>query len=240
MIELETYHPTVFSRTQALASQLSTTEGRVRLDSHGSEITHRISAPPAYQIRHPEPMTAGGVFFGNVGRLISVLYSCSHPLPKHSRSSSPASCSALLPTMLVASSDDRPSQTAHPQLILPATSTSLSSTVASSPALDPPSRKGSLTKRKRGLDVASDSTDSNAQTMTTRTRDGPKKKKANRACFLCQKAHLTCDDCVYLPHLLFTYFISPFPCERVCRPGHTSLVILVNKTSVVILCSNLV
>ncbi|KAI0743477.1 hypothetical protein C8Q80DRAFT_841015 [Daedaleopsis nitida] len=27
-----------------------------------------------------------------------------------------------------------------------------------------------------------------------RTRDGPKKKKANRACFHCQKAHLTCDD----------------------------------------------
>ena len=30
---------------------------------------------------------------------------------------------------------------------------------------------------------------------TPRTRDGPKKKKANRACFHCQKAHLTCDDC---------------------------------------------
>ncbi|KAF5393236.1 hypothetical protein D9757_000744 [Collybiopsis confluens] len=27
-----------------------------------------------------------------------------------------------------------------------------------------------------------------------KARDGPKKKKANRACFHCQKAHLTCDD----------------------------------------------
>lgn len=28
-----------------------------------------------------------------------------------------------------------------------------------------------------------------------KSRDGPKKKKANRACAHCQKAHLTCDDC---------------------------------------------
>lgn len=28
-----------------------------------------------------------------------------------------------------------------------------------------------------------------------KNRDGPRKKKANRACFHCQKAHLTCDDC---------------------------------------------
>jgi hypothetical protein len=27
-----------------------------------------------------------------------------------------------------------------------------------------------------------------------KSRDGPKKKKANRACAHCQKAHLTCDD----------------------------------------------
>ncbi|KIK91626.1 hypothetical protein PAXRUDRAFT_830673 [Paxillus rubicundulus Ve08.2h10] len=29
---------------------------------------------------------------------------------------------------------------------------------------------------------------------TGKRRDGPKKKKANRACAHCQKAHLTCDD----------------------------------------------
>lgn len=33
-----------------------------------------------------------------------------------------------------------------------------------------------------------------------KARDGPKKKKANRACFHCQKAHLTCDDCKYSSH----------------------------------------
>ncbi|KAI0790811.1 hypothetical protein C8Q75DRAFT_716588 [Abortiporus biennis] len=48
-------------------------------------------------------------------------------------------------------------------------------------------------KRKRPNDGASDSNDSSSQ-QTGRTRDGPKKKKANRACFHCQKAHLTCDD----------------------------------------------
>jgi hypothetical protein len=48
-------------------------------------------------------------------------------------------------------------------------------------------------KRKRTGDTASDSAESSSQ--PARTRDGPKKKKANRACFHCQKAHLTCDDC---------------------------------------------
>ncbi|KAI0663538.1 transcription activator of gluconeogenesis ERT1, partial [Cubamyces menziesii] len=47
-------------------------------------------------------------------------------------------------------------------------------------------------KRKRTTDGASDSADGSAP--APRTRDGPKKKKANRACFHCQKAHLTCDD----------------------------------------------
>ena len=49
-------------------------------------------------------------------------------------------------------------------------------------------------KRKRSTDAPSD-TESSSSHPTTRTRDGPKKKKANRACFHCQKAHLTCDDC---------------------------------------------
>jgi len=54
------------------------------------------------------------------------------------------------------------------------------------------SRKPPAPKRKRTADAASDSADSASQ--PPRTRDGPKKKKANRACFHCQKAHLTCDD----------------------------------------------
>ncbi|PSR98922.1 hypothetical protein PHLCEN_2v4242 [Hermanssonia centrifuga] len=65
-----------------------------------------------------------------------------------------------------------------------------STITANSSALE--QKKKPLCKRKRTTDAASD-TDSTSH--TTRTRDGPKKKKANRACFHCQKAHLTCDDC---------------------------------------------
>ncbi|KAJ4483231.1 transcription activator of gluconeogenesis ERT1 [Lentinula aciculospora] len=46
------------------------------------------------------------------------------------------------------------------------------------------------TKRKRN-DVQEPSGPDSA---SKKARDGPKKKKANRACFHCQKAHLTCDD----------------------------------------------
>ncbi|KAF9017541.1 hypothetical protein BDZ89DRAFT_376756 [Hymenopellis radicata] len=44
-------------------------------------------------------------------------------------------------------------------------------------------------KRKRTN--ATDGTDTPARSGP---RHGPKKKKANRACFHCQKAHFTCDD----------------------------------------------
>ncbi|KAF8740803.1 hypothetical protein AX14_007176 [Amanita brunnescens Koide BX004] len=47
-------------------------------------------------------------------------------------------------------------------------------------------------KRKR-TDTPEDDTAESA-TSPRKARDGPKKKKANRACFHCQKAHLTCDD----------------------------------------------
>ncbi|KIL65951.1 hypothetical protein M378DRAFT_10526 [Amanita muscaria Koide BX008] len=46
-------------------------------------------------------------------------------------------------------------------------------------------------KRKR-IDPTEDSSDH--LNPTRKAREGPKKKKANRACFHCQKAHLTCDD----------------------------------------------
>jgi len=50
-------------------------------------------------------------------------------------------------------------------------------------------------KRKR-TDRPEDSATEESQRLR-KTRDGPKKKKANRACFHCQKAHLTCDDCTF-------------------------------------------
>ncbi|KAI6045960.1 hypothetical protein EDC04DRAFT_3053327 [Pisolithus marmoratus] len=57
-----------------------------------------------------------------------------------------------------------------------------------------PSRRRSYTtgKRRRAL-TPDESADSSSQ-PPRKNRDGPKKKKANRACAHCQKAHLTCDD----------------------------------------------
>ena len=52
-------------------------------------------------------------------------------------------------------------------------------------------------KRKRNdtpEETSADSASPQPPRKGTR-RDGPKKKKANRACYHCQKAHLTCDDC---------------------------------------------
>ncbi|KZT08364.1 uncharacterized protein LAESUDRAFT_649114 [Laetiporus sulphureus 93-53] len=67
---------------------------------------------------------------------------------------------------------------------------SASTSEQNTPAADP--KKKSAPKRRRPQDATSDSADSSSQ--PSRTREGPKKKKANRACFHCQKAHLTCDD----------------------------------------------
>jgi len=54
-------------------------------------------------------------------------------------------------------------------------------------------KPASCPKRKR-TDTPDSGTESAA--LPRKARDGPKKKKANRACFHCQKAHLTCDDCM--------------------------------------------
>lgn len=76
---------------------------------------------------------------------------------------------------------------------IPYPTTSTSSTLSETdPANADPKKKYPI-KRKRTLDGASDSAESSSH--PTRTREGPKKKKANRACASCQKAHLTCDDC---------------------------------------------
>ncbi|GLB37593.1 putative transcription factor which regulates nonfermentable carbon utilization [Lyophyllum shimeji] len=60
-------------------------------------------------------------------------------------------------------------------------------------------------KRKR-TDTPESGTESTAPAR--KVRDGPKKKKANRACFHCQKAHLTCDD--------------SRPCQRCTKRGIAS------------------
>ncbi|KAF5322825.1 hypothetical protein D9619_002031 [Psilocybe cf. subviscida] len=50
------------------------------------------------------------------------------------------------------------------------------------------------TKRKRNDTPEETANDSATSQPSRKARDGPKKKKANRACYHCQKAHLTCDD----------------------------------------------
>ncbi|KAF8919856.1 hypothetical protein CPB85DRAFT_726929 [Mucidula mucida] len=60
-------------------------------------------------------------------------------------------------------------------------------------------------KRKRTDVTDDDGTDTPARSGP---RHGPKKKKANRACFHCQKAHLTCDD--------------SRPCQRCTKRGIAS------------------
>lgn len=54
-------------------------------------------------------------------------------------------------------------------------------------------RRPAVRRRTNGDDTRSES--SSATSHIPKTRDGPKKKKAARACASCQKAHLTCDDC---------------------------------------------
>ncbi|KAI6000704.1 hypothetical protein EDD15DRAFT_2483208 [Pisolithus albus] len=57
----------------------------------------------------------------------------------------------------------------------------------------PSRRRSSTTGKRRRAPTPDGSADSSSQ-PPRKNRDGPKKKKANRACAHCQKAHLTCDD----------------------------------------------
>ncbi|KAG1715748.1 hypothetical protein ID866_1416 [Astraeus odoratus] len=57
----------------------------------------------------------------------------------------------------------------------------------------PSKRRASSTGKRRRAPTPDESGDSSSQ-PARKNRDGPKKKKANRACAHCQKAHLTCDD----------------------------------------------
>ncbi|PIL36160.1 transporter [Ganoderma sinense ZZ0214-1] len=89
-----------------------------------------------------------------------------------------------------------PPGTHHPSLPSSSSNSENTTPVPSASPSDP--KKKPPAKRKRTADSANDNADSAAQ---PRTRDGPKKKKANRACFHCQKAHLTCDDS-FIPEAL--------------------------------------
>ncbi|KXN91038.1 Transcription activator of gluconeogenesis ERT1 [Leucoagaricus sp. SymC.cos] len=63
----------------------------------------------------------------------------------------------------------------------------------SQPAKKKPAESAASAKRKRTETPDDSASEANGQ-QPRKARDGPKKKKANRACFHCQKAHLTCDD----------------------------------------------
>lgn len=95
-------------------------------------------------------------------------------------SSSSVTLPPLAPAMNV------PPGSHHPSLSSSSSNSENGTPVPSGSAAD--SGKKPTAKRKRTGD-SNDNGDGQP-----RTRDGPKKKKANRACFHCQKAHLTCDD----------------------------------------------
>ncbi|KAF7977732.1 hypothetical protein HWV62_2802 [Athelia sp. TMB] len=57
-----------------------------------------------------------------------------------------------------------------------------------------PSSTNGSTKKKSISGNKRKRTDSGCIDDQRKNRDGPRKKKANRACYHCQKAHLTCDD----------------------------------------------
>ncbi|PPQ99450.1 hypothetical protein CVT24_005257 [Panaeolus cyanescens] len=76
------------------------------------------------------------------------------------------------------------------------------------PAITP---NNSASKRKRNDSPEDNSADSaSSQQPQRKPREGPKKKKANRACYHCQKAHLTCDDCK---------LYQSRPCQRCVKRG---------------------
>jgi len=89
-------------------------------------------------------------------------------------------------------------------------------------------------KRKR-TDTPDDTSADSSNNPPRKPRDGPKKKKANRACYHCQKAHLTCDDCrfssyfpaiplhdtcaIFTDAFLFDFITSARPCQRCIKRG---------------------
>ena len=78
-------------------------------------------------------------------------------------------------------------------------------------------------KRKRTDTPDETSAESTSTIPPRKPRDGPKKKKANRACYHCQKAHLTCDDCMSLDYVHYFSFGQFFSDTLVLRPLSTTL-----------------
>ncbi|KAF8635239.1 hypothetical protein AX17_004012 [Amanita inopinata Kibby_2008] len=62
------------------------------------------------------------------------------------------------------------------------------------PSSPPPIKKKHAQAAKRKRTDTPEDPAVEPPVLPRKARDGPKKKKANRACFHCQKAHLTCDD----------------------------------------------
>ena len=79
----------------------------------------------------------------------------------------------------------------------------------------PPTKKKSPPSAKRKRTDTPEDSNAESATPPRKARDGPKKKKANRACFHCQKAHLTCDDCTYL-------YLSFYVNSVLLQHGHVS------------------
>ena len=110
-----------------------------------------------------------------------------------------APCPATLTAPLSPSSSSSSSSSNSPAYVNPA---QVQNAQAGPSSQSSPSKKKTesttSTKRKR-TDIPQDSAAEGSQ-QPRKARDGPKKKKANRACFHCQKAHLTCDDCTFFGH----------------------------------------
>ena len=89
-------------------------------------------------------------------------------------------------------------QSSFPQNTQPGSSKQSHSNIRKKLPLPSASQPPLAQKRKRNdasEENSADSASSQPQRRGTNRRDGPKKKKASRACYHCQKAHLTCDDC---------------------------------------------
>lgn len=82
-------------------------------------------------------------------------------------------------------------------------STSHAPTLKKKPSISSATSSVAAAKRKRNDTPEETSGDSASPQPPRKPREGPKKKKANRACYHCQKAHLTCDDCKFSAYSLW-------------------------------------
>jgi hypothetical protein len=107
--------------------------------------------------------------------------------------SSPSPLLTVNPTSLSA----MPAVRTPPSITLPGPS---SNHIRLTRTSSPPSPPAASAKRRRMDKDSATDTDPSPSTgtgpiRTARKDNGPRKKKAARACIHCQRAHLTCDDC---------------------------------------------